>query len=75
MSAYRVEVQRGRNVWVRVRVGMARDHSRAMARIIREKLAEDATAIRAVREYGDGNLSEGIRRSARMIEKWKQPFS
>ena len=50
MSAYRVEIQLGRNVWLVACVCEAFDELRAMRRVLRDS-PEGITAIRARREY------------------------
>jgi len=56
LSAYRVEVQRGRKVWALADVVRAKDEVRAMRQVLLE--AKDITAIRARREY-PGLLAKG----------------
>ena len=63
MSAYRVEIQLGRNVWSVVCVCEAFDELRAMRRVLRDS-PEGITAIRATREYPVESLVPLGRRKA-----------
>lgn len=51
MNAYRIDIQRGRDVWIYLASVRARDHLCAINRAAKGIFDPKVTAIRATREY------------------------